>query len=493
MRRFSVAFLLMYRHVTCSSKNRQLLLHVLTLFGTQNTRKPSPGQRQSQASTQPSQQPTQQPVSHAPPNQPQQHQRPPSEGYPPQPMPYGFNPNQRFTGPGAHGFPPAPYPFPPQPYGAPSGWYPTPQGFMHMPPGQLPPQMPLGPQGQRSPMPPPQGQAGLPALGSTGAPEDQSQFPKADEKASSLKPAGSSGTPIPLQEAPSAVSPAAFPESKTETAVKPSAGPRSSRIVPAVPLQKKPAPSDGASGGKAFEDANRDARAAVAAAMAKLPTGQSQKLSAEDSVENLTKKVGEMRTHDGSRGGRGNYANNTGNHRGGRGGHRGGRGQHSQHGQKIEIPTTDYDFDAANAKFNKSELAKEAYGNGSPVSTTQDEPSIEPSAITSTPANGERRSSDALATLTSYNKSTSFFDDISSEIKDRQESHGSGQRLGGREFRHEERQKNMETFGQGSVDNNYRYRGRGRGRGRGSYSRGGPRGGARGGPGRGRGAAHVDA
>ncbi|EMT73247.1 hypothetical protein FOC4_g10004613 [Fusarium odoratissimum] len=73
-----------------------------------------------------------------------------------------------------------------------------------------------------------------------------------------------------------------------------------------------------------------------------------------------------------------------------------------------------------------------------------------------------------------YNKSRSFFDNISSESRERTEN--GGQKPGGREWRGEEQRKNMETFGQGSVDGAYRnYRGRGRGRGRGGrgYGRGG--------------------
>jgi len=67
-----------------------------------------------------------------------------------------------------------------------------------------------------------------------------------------------------------------------------------------------------------------------------------------------------------------------------------------------------------------------------------------------------------------YDKKSSFFDNISSEIKDREDNKR------GQEFRSEERKKNMETFGQGSVDN---YRGGFRGRGRGRGFRGGGRGG----------------
>ena len=103
--------------------------------------------------------------------------------------------------------------------------------------------------------------------------------------------------------------------------------------------------------------------------------------------------------------------------------------------------------------------------------------------------NGERKNSESSV---AYNKSSSFFDNISSESKDRTED-GSN-RLGGREFRSEERQKNLETFGQGSVDNGYRGgygrggRGRGRGYGRGRGTRGsyegrGGRNGVRGGRG----------
>ena len=67
------------------------------------------------------------------------------------------------------------------------------------------------------------------------------------------------------------------------------------------------------------------------------------------------------------------------------------------------------------------------------------------------------------------------------EAKDRKANNGS--RPGGREWRAEEQHRNIETFGQGSVDGGYRgYRGRGRGRGgrgRGGYGgrgRGGYRG-----------------
>ena len=99
---------------------------------------------------------------------------------------------------------------------------------------------------------------------------------------------------------------------------------------------------------KSIEEANRDARAAVAAAMAKLPPapGAKKPAEAQGAMDNLTKKVNEMRTNDTTRGNRhpgtGGYAA-----RGGRGHYRGGRAHSDQ--KKIEVPATDYDFESANA------------------------------------------------------------------------------------------------------------------------------------------------
>jgi hypothetical protein len=128
---------------------------------------------------------------------------------------------------------------------------------------------------------------------------------------------------------------------------------------------------------------------------------------------------------------------------------------------------TPFDFETANARFNKGDLVKEAIA-GSPLESTTNG--------VQSPLEQEL----AVPKTASYNKASSFFDDLSSESKDRTEA---SERPGGRNWRGEEQKKNVETFGQGSVDNGYRgYRGRGRGRGgmrgRGSsgYGRGGPRG-----------------
>jgi protein LSM14 len=199
------------------------------------------------------------------------------------------------------------------------------------------------------------------------------------------------------------------------------------------------------------QDATNAARAAVAVAMAQLGN------SGGNAMDNLTKKVNEMRVNavanpnpnPNPNVGRGGVQN--------RGRGRGGRPA----GSKVEVPDSDFDFATSNAKFNKGDVVKEAIA-GSPLTETAPAGPVEaePAALTNAG--------------TAYNKTTSFFDNISSEARERAEN--GGQKPGGREWRGEEQRKNMETFGQGSVDGGYRnYRGRGRGRGGGG--RGGPRGG----------------
>lgn len=202
-----------------------------------------------------------------------------------------------------------------------------------------------------------------------------------------------------------------------------------------------------------MEEANRQARAAVANAMAKMNTNaqpvaaQPKPATGGNGVEALTKKVGEMKTADGPRGG-------------GRGGMRGQRGNSrgtANQGRKMEIPKSDYDFESANAKFNKEDMIKEAIASGSPIGESGEDGIVNGSMDSS--ANGlQRKDSLPPVTTEAYNKSSSFFDNISSEAKDREES--ASQQMG-RSFRGEEIKKNFETFGQGSVDGGFRGRGRG--------------------------------
>ena len=215
-----------------------------------------------------------------------------------------------------------------------------------------------------------------------------------------------------------------------------------------------------------MDEAARQAKEAVAAAMAKLnpqaAAAQTQPTPSTAAVDALTHKVVEMSTS----------ATRNGAARGGRGTLRGARGNFQRGGgqRKMEIPKSDFDFESANAKFNKEDLIKEAIASGSPLEEhlVQDEDEADIGATA--PAR-----KDSLTTVgAGYNKSTSFFDNISSEAKDREE--GFDGRAQARQVRGEEFKKNIETFGQGNVDGGYRGRGRGgsgRGRPYGGTYRGG--------------------
>ena len=254
-------------------------------------------------------------------------------------------------------------------------------------------------------------------------------------------------------------------------------GPKHNRVTPAVPFSvnqksftppvftpdaaatngaaakaQKPAPSQAA-----MDEAARQAKEAVAAAMAKLnpqaaAASQGKASSATAAVDALTKRVAEMSTSAATNGtgrGRGGFQGR------GRGNFPRGSGQ-----KKMEIPKSDFDFESANAKFNKADLSKDAIASGSPLEETpaQDEGIADPGIPT------PERQNSLPSTGAAYNKSTSFFDNISSEAKDREE--GPDGRTAGREIRSQEFKKNIETFGQGNVDGGYR------GRGRGGYGRG---------------------
>lgn len=137
-------------------------------------------------------------------------------------------------------------------------------------------------------------------------------------------------------------------------------------------------------------------------------------------------------------------SNNT--HRGGRGGRprRGGRASDGgpDHDQ-MRVPQADYDFESANAKFDKSAAGKAAAKTSGDDSGTSDD------------AGGVAEAPARVA----YNPKNSFFDEISSSASgaDRGAGGGRGRRGGGggggpgsvgRTRREEEREKNIVTFGE---------------------------------------------
>lgn len=228
-----------------------------------------------------------------------------------------------------------------------------------------------------------------------------------------------------------------------------------------------------ASNAQGGQSATEAAAAAVAAAMAKLgpvagkPAGQAGQAG---TVDNLARKISEMSTYDNTRGRGGARGQSA---RGARGARRGGGPRHG-----VDVPTTDFDFESSNAKFNKQDLVKQAIASGSPVGTPTEENGAGENGLNGADAYGASAATAGeddvvipAATVKKYNKSSSFFDDLSSELKDRQTAQDEGKRLGGADFRFEERKRNMETFGEASP-----FRGRGGMRGAGRGGRGGGRG-----------------
>jgi protein LSM14 len=140
------------------------------------------------------------------------------------------------------------------------------------------------------------------------------------------------------------------------------------------------------------------------------------------------------------------------------------------------VPNTEFDFESANAKFDKATLIKEFsqlgihVTNTAPTSTTT---AYKPAEVQ---AGGD---SDTVvipptSNDTFYDRSRSFFDDISCESKERR-NESQNERRDNRAS--QERRVNMETFGQISIDGGGggRFRGGRRGgyRGRGHRGRGG--------------------
>ncbi|KAI9293310.1 hypothetical protein K502DRAFT_366847 [Neoconidiobolus thromboides FSU 785] len=124
------------------------------------------------------------------------------------------------------------------------------------------------------------------------------------------------------------------------------------------------------------------------------------------------------------------------------------KGNYNKNNGNNTIPKTDFDFDAFNAQFSKSQI-----GKSSQTDSDQDNSNIDAKDF--------------------YNKKSSFFDNISCDAKDRLDSKDR------RALVQQERFTNTETFGETFVQRNqggrYNYRGNfrgGRGRGRGGYYNG---------------------
>jgi len=102
---------------------------------------------------------------------------------------------------------------------------------------------------------------------------------------------------------------------------------------------------------------------------------------------------------------------------------------------EIRVPTTDFDFASANARFDKASLA-----SGSKSPKVKDEKT------------GEEEDGEVSEDKDSaYNPTKSFFDSLSSSTQGAAGGQGGGRgrgRGGGRNRREEERERNVATFGE---------------------------------------------
>ena len=202
--------------------------------------------------------------------------------------------------------------------------------------------------------------------------------------------------------------------------------------------------------------------------------------TAAASLEKVERALGDLRLSNAQA--QNQTRSSTSNSNGTRGRRSGGRqGGHQNQTQHVEItvPTTDFDFESANARFDKAALTS-AHGKTASPSLSDDEktnPSDEENdgKKAQTPQSEADKEGDRA-----YNPKKSFFDSLSSSATSLPPTRGRGGRGMGKSRREEEREKNVATFGEpggvglmgpGAYVGGY-----------GGYGRRGGRGGRRGGP-----------
>ena len=148
--------------------------------------------------------------------------------------------------------------------------------------------------------------------------------------------------------------------------------------------------------------------------------------TAAASLETVERAIGDLRSSSAN-------ANVNTNNRG-NGGRRGGNNNNRDvKVGDIPVPSTDFDFETSNARFDKSALAP-------PASAAK--------AEGTSPEEGEVQEEEAEK---AYNPGKSFFDQLSSSTQappPAQRGIGRGGRGGGRNRREEERERNVATFGE---------------------------------------------
>ncbi|KAH8106956.1 Scd6-like Sm domain-containing protein [Cristinia sonorae] len=187
-----------------------------------------------------------------------------------------------------------------------------------------------------------------------------------------------------------------------------------------VPQQQVSQVQNGASPALQQQAANKNGAAR--------PSGPSGVHSATASLETVERALGDLRVTD---------ANGAGPQRGGAPRRGGGQGRGQQERHEIRVPNTDFDFQSANAKFDKTAL--------SPRGTPKAEGVVTPGE--------DDKGKEKDTSEPAYNPKKSFFDSLSSGSNAPAEPRGGGRggRRGGgagRNRREEERERNVATFGE---------------------------------------------
>jgi protein LSM14 len=192
--------------------------------------------------------------------------------------------------------------------------------------------------------------------------------------------------------------------------------PQQQPFAPQQPQQQQshpPAPGRARSGGS---DGRRTANL----------NGGGSVQTAAASLETVERAIGDLRS---------STANTNANR--GNGGRRGGSNNNNNNSRDVKVgdirvPSTDFDFEGSNARFDKSAVAP-------PTSAKTEGSSAE---------EGEVQEEEAPK---AYNPGKSFFDSLSSSTQaptPAQRGTGRGGRGGGRNRREEERERNVATFGE---------------------------------------------
>lgn len=129
-----------------------------------------------------------------------------------------------------------------------------------------------------------------------------------------------------------------------------------------------------------------------------------------------------------------------------RGGHGGRRGGRHHDAKPVPVPTTDFDFQSSNARFDKSAL-----GPNNRVIPKSEEPDAVADGEEAEDGDAKEKGKEKPENPSAYNPKKSFFDSLTpgnngppSENRGR----GGGRRGGGRNRREEERERNVATFGE---------------------------------------------